>query len=338
MQMGNEEFSALLRAVVARQIGAPGAIHNLERLTGGANKTTWSFDAEIGARREEFILQLSSAGATPAPTPLADIAPHITADEDAKLMIAARAIGVPAPHVRVILDPGDGLGPGYITDRVAGETLAPKILREERFAAGRAKMTAQCGEILAAIHRVDLKAVPFLHYMNASEMVATQYKIADFTGFMHPALELGLKWAAEHAPRTPRKTVVHGDFRTGNFIVGENDGIRLVLDWEVAQAGDPMQDLGWLCVKTWRFGGRGPVGGFGKREDLFAAYEKAGGVSVNPDEVRFWEAFGSVKWAIGCLRLGTRGVEENGIERCAIGRRIEEPLWDFMSLIDGRDE
>jgi aminoglycoside phosphotransferase (APT) family kinase protein len=129
---------------------------------------------------------------------------------------------------------------------------------------------------------------------------------------------------------------VHGDFRIGNFIVGE-DGIRLLLDWEIGQAGDPMQDLGWVCVKTWRFGGKYPVGGFGTREALFKAYEKASGHRVDPMHVRFWEAFGNAKWATGCLRLGTRGVEEINVERSTIGRRIEEPLWDFFTLIEGRD-
>ena len=98
-----------------------------------------------------------------------------------------------------------------------------------------------------------------------------------------------------------------------------------------------MQDLGWVCVKTWRVGGKGPVGGFGRREDLFEAYEKASGIRVDPAHVRFWEAFGCVKWALGCLRLGTRGVEEVWIERSTIGRRIEEPLWDFINLIEGKD-
>ena len=336
--MSTGDFAARLGAVVAARIGAPGTISNLQRLTGGANKTTWSFDAEIAGRREEFIVQLSSAGAVEQPNPLADISPHITADEDARLMIAAVRAGVPAPRVRTIFEPADGLGPGYVTERVAGESLGPKIVRDEKFARARSLMTAQCGAILAAIHRIDLAEVPFLPYQDAAQLVAAQYRIADYYGLRHPAVELGLKWSAENAPKNPRRTVVHGDFRTGNFIVGENDGIRLLLDWEIAQSGDPMQDLGWVCVKTWRFGGRGAVGGFGKRADLFAAYENAGGPRVDPKQVRFWEAFGSVKWAIGCLRMGMRGIEETGIERCAIGRRIEEPLWDFLNLIEGRDE
>jgi aminoglycoside phosphotransferase (APT) family kinase protein len=197
-------------------------------------------------------------------------------------------------------------------------------------------MTAQCAKIAAAIHAIDLKAVPFLKGQDAAQMVAAQRKVVDYYNFRLPALELGLKWSAENAPKNPRHTVVHGDFRTGNLIVGD-EGVRCVLDWEIGQSGDPMQDLGWICVKTWRFGGKHPVGGFGKREDLFAAYERASGYPVDPAQVRFWEAFGSVKWAVGCLRLGMRGVEEVGIERSAIGRRIEEPLWDFLNLIEGRD-
>jgi aminoglycoside phosphotransferase (APT) family kinase protein len=170
---------------------------------------------------------------------------------------------------------------------------------------------------------------------DAAQHVAAHRQIVDRYGFRLPALELALRWASENLPQKTRHTVVHGDFRMGNLIVGEA-GVRCVLDWELAQTGDPMQDLGWLCIRTWRFGGAGPVGGFGSREDLFAAYEKASGYPVDPAHVRFWEAFGNVKWALHCLRLGSRGVDNRDIERCAIGRRIEEPLWDFLNLIEGR--
>jgi aminoglycoside phosphotransferase (APT) family kinase protein len=197
-------------------------------------------------------------------------------------------------------------------------------------------MAAQCGKILAGIHNIDLKKVSFLGRQDAAQMVSAYRQLIDLTDFRMPAIEFGLRWAAENAPKSARHTVVHGDFRHGNFIVRE-DGIHLVLDWEVAHSGDPMEDLGWVCVKTWRFGGRKPVGGFGAREELFAAYEKASGHSVDPKHVQWWEAWGGVKWAIGCLRLGMRGVEEVNVERCAIGRRIEEPLWDYFNLIEGRD-
>ncbi len=77
-----------------------------------------------------------------------------------------------------------------------------------------------------------------------------------------PALEIGLCWLAAHRPAPAADTLVRGDFRTGNLMVGQ-DGLRSVLDWELAHRGDPGQDLGWLCTKAWRFGSASPVGGFG---------------------------------------------------------------------------
>jgi aminoglycoside phosphotransferase (APT) family kinase protein len=329
--MSNEDISGRLQSVIARHLGAPGTIHDLRQLTGGANRSTWSFDAEAGGARHRLIMQ--HGGVTPDQA--TELVPQLQPEEDARLMIAAGEIGVPAPKVRAILEPEDGLGHGYVTDRVEGETLGPRILRDAKFAAARAVMAKQCGEILAATHRIDLARVPFLVRQDAAAHVEAHRRIADLFGLRLPALDMALKWAAENVPKHARHTVVHGDFRLGNLIVGE-DGVRCVLDWELGQSGDPMQDLGWLCIRTWRFGGAAPVGGFGSREDLYAAYERASGFPVDPAHARFWEAFGNLKWVIHCLRLGTRGIAEVGIERCAIGRRIEEPLWDFLNLIEGR--
>jgi aminoglycoside phosphotransferase (APT) family kinase protein len=330
--MTTDDFTSRIQSLVERRIGSPGTLHELRRLTGGANRATWSFDADVGAKRESFILQQS----TESEDPVAGVTPEVDSDQQARLMIAAVEAGAPAPRVRAILEAEDGLGRGYITERVAGETLGPRILRDERYAGARKLMASQCGEILAAIHSIEPSKAPYLMRQNAAEHVEAHRKIVDHFGLHLPALELALRWAIENIPKHQRHTVVHGDFRLGNLIVGE-EGIRCVLDWELAQSGDPMQDLGWLCIRTWRFGGSQPVGGFGSREDLFAAYERASGHSVDPAHVRFWEAFGNVKWAVDCLRLGARGIEETGIERSAIGRRIEEPLWDFLNLIEGRD-
>jgi aminoglycoside phosphotransferase (APT) family kinase protein len=330
--MSTDDFSARLEAALARHIGQPAKVHDLQRLTGGANRTTMSFDADVAGQRRRLIIQLGME----TDDPVAGMLPEISNEQQARLMIAAQRVGAPAPRVVAILQPADGLGEGYITERIAGETLGSRIVRDERFAPARRVMTQQCGEILAAIHRIDLAEVPFLKRQDAAEHVAAHRRLVDYYGFVLPALDLALRWAAENEPRNQRHTVVHGDFRSGNLIVGE-EGIRCVLDWELAQSGDPMQDLGWLCIRTWRFGGLEPVGGFGSREDLFAAYERASGDLVDPGHVRFWEAFGNVKWSVDCLRLGMRGIDEVDIERSAIGRRIEEPLWDFFNLIESRE-
>jgi aminoglycoside phosphotransferase (APT) family kinase protein len=119
--------------------------------------------------------------------------------------------------------------------------------------------------------------------------------------------------------------------------------VRAVLDWELAHIGDPAEDLGWLCVRAWRFGrDELAVGGIGHRSDLFAAYERAGGGAVDPAHVRFWEAFGCIKWAVMCMHkgLGALGAvpgARRSVEAVAIGRRIEEPLLDFLELITRKE-
>jgi aminoglycoside phosphotransferase (APT) family kinase protein len=330
--MADDELLNRLQSAVVRHIGEPATIHNLQRLTGGANRTTISFDADARGEHLELVIQLGAEVADP----VAGVTPEVDTADQARLMIAAQRAGAPAPKVLAIIDPADQLGRGYIAERVAGETLGPRIVRDELFASARRIMARQCGEILAAIHRIEPADVPFLLSQDAASHVAAHRRIVDHYGFRLPALELALRWAEQNLPQRQRHTVVHGDFRTGNFITGE-EGIRCVLDWELAQTGDPMQDLGWLCIRTWRFGGKAPAGGFGSREDLYAAYERAGGYAVDPMHAKFWEAFGNVKWAVDCLRLGMRGIAEGSIERSAIGRRIEEPLWDFFDLIESHN-
>src|SRR5260370_31048149 len=176
--MSNNDFADVLRIAVARHIGPPGTIHDLQRLTGGANKTTWSFDAEVNGARRPFILQIASTRVIDESDPIAAVSPHLTAEEDARLMIAAVKAKVPAPKVRAILDPGDGLGNGYVTERVAGETLATRILREQRYASARDSMATQCGAILPAIHRIPATDMPFLNRLEPAEHVAVEARIS----------------------------------------------------------------------------------------------------------------------------------------------------------------
>ena len=329
----NGEIAQKLQAAVSRHLGRATEIDELSRLTGGATKTTWRFDAIAGAERLPLILQLSEPVEL-APDDPARRQPRLYGAGDAGIMMAAERAGVPAPHVRMVLEEADGLGTGFVTDRVEGEVLGRKIVSEPRFAEARRGMAAQCGKILARIHAIEPAAVPFVTCHSPADFVSSYRAVADYHGLRHPAVELCFRWAEAHLPQRARTTVVHGDFRNGNFIVDES-GIRAVLDWEIGHLGDPMFDLGWVCVRTWRFGGAQPVGGFGEREELFRAYEEAGGGPVDPEHVFFWEAFGCLRWALICLQKGQAYRHGGGIEveGLAIGRRMEEPLHDFLTLV-----
>ena len=145
-------------------------------------------------------------------------------------------------------------------------------------------LARQLGGVLAGIHGLPRRKLPELRRMTA----ATR-KSPSSSGTIAASIGRGRcsNWrcagCATTIPARPSEvTLVHGDFRHGNLIIGP-DGVRAVLDWELAHLGDPMEDLGWICVNSWRFGEIDkPVGGFGTREELFAGYEAAGR-SVDPD-------------------------------------------------------
>ncbi|MEJ7930579.1 phosphotransferase family protein [Ramlibacter sp. AN1015] len=319
-----------LRRALARRSGHDGEVRALRRLTGGATKQTWRFDWVSAGGVEPLVLQQ-----IPAPVPGAAGVPKLRAAHEAALMTAAREAGAPAPRVRLVLEADDGLGEGHVTAWVEGETLGRRIVRDAGFAVARARMARQCGEILAAIHRVPLAPLAFLHTLSPAQELAQYGELLAQCGLTrHAALAWSLRWVEEHLPGESQHALVHSDFRTGNLIVGP-EGVRCVLDWEIARIGDPMQDLGVLCLRSWRFGGAGEVGGFGAREELYAAYEAASGQPVDRERVRFWEAFSNLKWAIACARRGLATRPDGrpaSLELAAVGRRMEEPLWDLMTL------
>jgi aminoglycoside phosphotransferase (APT) family kinase protein len=109
-----------------------------------------------------------------------------------------------------------------------------------------------------------------------------------------------------------------------------------VLDWELAHAGDPMADLGWICVNSWRFGAIDkPAGGFGARDELYAGYEAAGGAEVDRSRARFWEVLGTLRWGVICTMSGValRGEGPFTIERPMIARRASETELDLLDLL-----
>jgi aminoglycoside phosphotransferase (APT) family kinase protein len=337
-----EDVVGKLRGAVARLLGPPGDIVELRRLTAGATKATWAFTAQIGETRQALILQISTVASrqdSPAVSHATNAAfpklPMLAGKDDVAVILAAAKAQVPVPLVRGVLTPEYGLGEGCITDFVPGETIARRILREPRFAALRENFASHCGEILARIHAMDKASLPFLNHMDGARQIALYRDVYDSFDHPVPTLEVAFRWAEDHLPAPARTAVTHGDFRLGNLICGEQR-IHAVLDWELVHIGDPMQDLGWLCVKTWRFGGAEPVGGIGKRADLFSAYERATGMAVDPAAVHFWEVWGSIRWAIMCMMKGLayhRDGAQRTVEAFAIGRRMEEPLFDFLEFL-----
>jgi aminoglycoside phosphotransferase (APT) family kinase protein len=325
-------MEALLGRCVASWCPGATGVAGAVRLSGGASQETWSFDivhpdGNIGA-----ILRRAPPGYGLAPARAAGL------NAEAILMQLAHDAGVPSPLVLHVLRPRDDLGTGFIMQRVEGETIARKVLRDEQFAQVRPKLARQLGQVLAGIHGLDLRQLPELRRVTVASEIAELERDYRSFDWPRPVFELALRWLRDHDPGpSDEVTLVHGDFRHGNFIIGP-DGLRAVLDWELAHLGDPMEDLGWISVNSWRFGEIDkPVGGFGAREELFGGYEAAGR-RVDPARVMFWEVVGTLRWGVMCCGMMQRfrSGPEHSLERAMIGRRSSETEIDLLRLLAPR--
>ncbi len=324
MSLEPERIEALGK-VLAERAGTD-SVHSVDQLTGGASRQTFSVTASHADDGEvSFILQREIA---PEPRLAGGMA------DEADLVSAAREAGVPTPVV-VATNRDDGdIGHSYfITEAVPGETIARRILRDDRFTAARAALPAQLGKALASLHQnVEPASVPWLE---VTDELARYREVADELDLVSPAIELGFQWLEANRPppsETPR--VVHGDFRLGNLIIDEA-GLAAVIDWELGHLGDPMEDLGWVCVRAWRFGGSSPVAGVGGYEEFFQAYEAEANAPVDRDAAKWWEALGTVKWGIMCGTQSNRHLSGDvpSVELVSIGPRVAEQEYDILRLI-----
>jgi aminoglycoside phosphotransferase (APT) family kinase protein len=319
-----------LAAALARTLGPGLRVEELRRVSGGASRETWLFDAHgAGGVRHELVLRRdpgAQAGATDRATEYA-------------LLAVTSAAGVAVPRPLVLLEAADGLGNGFVMERIEGETIARRILRDAEYAAARPLLAAQCGTIAAAIHATDTSSLPPLPILDAPAQLLQYRSLLDALGEPHPALELGLRCLEERLPPpTPTPRLVHGDFRNGNLVVGA-DGVRAVLDWELAHLGDPAEDLGWLCVRSWRFGvDNMVVGGFGCLDTLLDAYHAAGGDTPTPEVVHFWMTLGTLKWGAMTVLQAFAHLQGavRSVELATLGRRVVEMEWDLLDALAGR--
>lgn len=304
------------------------------RLSGGASQETWSFRTISAAGASRWVLRRRPPGAPADAESLA-----CSLDTEARLIALAAQASMPVPQVAYELQPADGLGSGFVSAFVDGETIPRKILRDESFAGARARLTVQCAQALARLHALDVRAMTSLRRAPARVELDAYRARYRRLGTPKPVLALAFEWLDAHLPPAPDELViVHGDFRMGNLMVGR-DGLRAVLDWELSHLGDPMEDLGWICVNSWRFGiPERPVGGFGSRDEFYAAYEAAGGRRVNRAVTHFWEVLGTLKWCLMCQAMSRPFASggQRSIERAAIGRRASEAELDLLVLLAPR--
>jgi len=322
--------TALLTRHLGEALGRPIEIRTVEPLYGGACQDNFKVSLSEGPP-----LVLRSDAPTSLPGSLGRSDEH-------EVIRVARSRGVKTPDV---LGLGVGLvhagSAAYFMSWADGVAIGRHVVRGAALANAREGLAVELARELTRIHTITPITHPGLFPGRdrtertdpvLAQLVALRRSI-DTLPHRRPALELAYAWLAANRPAAREVTLVHGDFRTGNFLVSP-EGLSAVLDWEFAHFGSPHDDVAWLCVRDWRFGELNkPVGGFSEREPFYAAYEAESGRTLDRVALHWWEVFGNVRWGAGALHQGRRYSEQKDLELVAIARRAGEMEFEALRLI-----
>ena len=322
----------LAAAVDARSVAISGA----ELLSGGAVQENWRIDVLIdgGPRAGAHALVLRTDAVARLPMSLD------RTRELACIRVAHVAGVLVAEPIAECVDKSV-IGASFAVQRLLpGTAQARRIVRDPNLAKHGPALARQLGEQLARIHavrppRADLTflALPEPDAIGAG--VAEMRRALDKASEARPALEYVLSWLLANRPASAPIALVHGDFRTGNYLVAD---ARLtgILDWEFCHWGDPREDLGWFCARCWRFGNdKLAAGGIATRDDLLAGYNAVSETPIAADELAFWEIFAAARWATIALLQGQRFLTggERSLELALTGLMPAEMELDALDAI-----
>jgi aminoglycoside phosphotransferase (APT) family kinase protein len=332
--MNDDERSRLERFIAMRAQAQSARITRLERMSGGAVQQNWAIDAHLDggayAGAQRWVMRIDAPAA---------VRESLTRAQEFSVLSAMRDAKVLAPAPLWCCDDDAVLGRAFfIMERLPGIASGHRVARDAAIVPDRAALASELAVNLARIHAVNREdgRLAFLGTFLAGDNVAHYRAYLDTLPEAYPALEWGLRWCEVNAPRDEDVTFIHRDYRTGNYLV---DGGRLagVLDWEFCAFGNPLEDVGWIFAKCWRFGqNRYPVGGVAAADDFLNAYTRASGRTVDAAALRYWQVMAHLRWAVIALQQRERhrsGIEPS-LELALTGHIVSDLELEVLALTE----
>ncbi|WP_340647054.1 phosphotransferase family protein [Phenylobacterium sp.] len=273
-------------------------VRDLARISGGASRETYRF---VGAwrqggqaRERKLILRRDP------PASLIDTERRI----EFEAYRAFHGTSVPAPEM-LWLEEGDGPldHPFFIAEEIAGFQASPGLLWNAPYLDSHARLAQRKWSILGEIAKADPVANGLAQVMPGvaagdcwnRELTYWEDVLDDDEAEPLPIIRAAIRWLRANPPPPAQKVgVVHGDYRTGNFLYDPDGQIHGILDWEMAHLGDPLEDLGWSLNPIWTFGRR-LAGGLVPDAQAIAIWEQASGLVAEPTALHWWTLFNCVK-------------------------------------------
>ena len=321
---------------LAHRMGADDVrISAWSQLSGGAIQSNIALDAEVtgGGFSGSHRLVLRTDAATAVAASLD------RAREFAVLRMAWDA-GVRAPEPLFLCEDQTILGSKFfVMRRLPGVAAGRRVVRDAAIVPDRDALAFELGENLARIHAIGWPQAG-LGAIDAPSGDHARAVIAEYRGFLdvmddaHPAIEWGLRWCELHAPAAGRTTLIHRDYRTGNYLV-DHGHLAGILDWEFAGWGDPREDIGWFSARCWRFGAFDhEAGGLTSIEPFLRGYVAGGGTAPSRDELIWWQVIAHLRWAVIALQQSRRHLigGERSLELALTGRIVHELEYEAVHL------
>lgn len=339
--MSDEGVREALRHYIQQQTGASQvSVNAFSALSGGAIQNNYALAVDcVGGEYPGFLDLVVRSDA------VSQVDVSLSREQEFCVLQCAWQAGVTVPEPLWLCADPSVIGAAFcVMRRVGGTASGRQLVRGMLSEAQATALTRQLAHELARLHAVRppderLAFLPVPVKASALQRVEDYRAALDRIDEPHPVIEWALNWLEDNAPARGELVLCHGDFRTGNYMVDEGR-LSGVLDWEFASWSDPLEDLGWLCAKSWRFGRNDrEVGGIGHKRDLFSAYTQASGRTVDGRQVLYWEAMGLTRWAIIALQQAQRhsSGEESSLELALTGRMVPEMEYDLLCHI-GRME
>ena len=297
---------------------------NLVRIPGGSSRETYSFDlewTENGDRKTRPMIGRRD--------PIGGLL-KTDRQREYNVVEAMYRAGMKVPEPLFLeLDPSVMDRPFFIMHRMPGRTavgaaaaLEPKPLRR--------KLADDFITEMARLHKLDWRALK-MEWLGVPKDLAeparaqTQHWFdlyhQDRMNEAWPIIDAAFAWLKANPVVADRIAIVHGDFRSGNFLF-DDGGLISMLDWEMTHLGDPLEDLGWSSMRLW--GQDNLAGGLIDRDEYLRLYEQKCGAAVDRKRLFFYQVLGNAKMAVICL---------TGIRDLAEGRTSDATMVILLNLV-----
>lgn len=291
MTTREQELREKLGAYLTHRWSSPTTVSEMKRIPGGASRETWKCQAEHDGAKRGLIIRIDPA------TSLIDTDRRT---EYRTVEVAYKA-GLPVPEPLFLEEDAKWLGSSFsLTAEITGCDASPANLPQDHLA----KLGQQKWDYLGKIAALDVDKLGLADFMPATTRESCALEqleywagvIRDDEIHPNPVAEAAIRWLRRNPPPPAKKlSLVHGDYRTGNFLYSPDGDIKAILDWEMAHIGDPYEDLAWSLDPLWHWGQVTHAGQLLPHKEAVKIWEKASGVELDPKAFRWWQIFAAVK-------------------------------------------